>query len=277
MPRLQRPSASIILLNQGLYRVLQDNNPPFISPRDVGTILLLTLFLITIFSFIVDLNDTVMLLIGEVLIIVPALIYVAAKRLPLSIAFRMKKVSLRTVIATLFLFFPVFVLTDEFDRLMQQVFPMPQDWYDAMTELVRFQTVPQTIMILTAGVLVAALCEEWLFRGLVQQSLEKFRDPAMAMVLSSVFFALIHFNPWTSIQILLLGLVLAYVAWKSGSVLPSMIIHALNNLFSLLMMNISEEELLVYAHDHVRLIWIGVSLVLLPAAIKMFNQSTRSA
>jgi len=257
--------------------VLQDNNPPFISPRDVGTILLLTLFLITIFSFIVDLNDTVMLLIGEVLIIVPALIYVAAKRLPLSIAFRMKKVSLRTVIATLFLFFPVFVLTDEFDRLMQQVFPMPQDWYDAMTELVRFQTVPQTIMILTAGVLVAALCEEWLFRGLVQQSLEKFRDPAMAMVLSSVFFALIHFNPWTSIQILLLGLVLAYVAWKSGSVLPSMIIHALNNLFSLLMMNISEEELLVYAHDHVRLIWIGVSLVLLPAAIKMFNQSTRSA
>ena len=40
---------------------------------------------------------------------------------------------------------------------------------------------------------------------------------------------MIHFNPYWTIQIYLLGVVLGFLAWKTKSVVPSIILHSINN------------------------------------------------
>ena len=40
---------------------------------------------------------------------------------------------------------------------------------------------------------------------------------------------MIHFNPYWIIQIYLLGVVLGFLAWKTKSVVPSIILHSINN------------------------------------------------
>ena len=246
-----------------------------LEPREISLIFLATLTLFLFFIFFGSfLHDTLLLAVGETIMILPALVYVLYRRLPLLKTFRLQRTSLSQIMATALLFIPVFILADELDRVIQQFFPMPAEWSDSMIELLQFKTVPEAAMILFAGVLCAALFEEMLFRGLLQHTLEYYREPAIAIVLTSVLFALVHFNPWTAIQVTSLGLVLGFVAWKSGSILPSIVLHALNNLASLILMNSQEGFLNLYTTSHhVKFIWIVAAIVFVIPAARLFSKT----
>ena len=256
--------------------LMPETPEPRLTPADITRVLVITLMLFFVFSLSATfLDEKIVLLIGELLLIVPAVLYVRARRFPFFETFRLKPVQIGVLASTILLFLPVYVLTDELDRLIQHYFPMPDEWAQSILELVRFSSWPQTISILAAGVFFAAFSEEMLFRGLVQRSLEMIREPAAAIVSASVLFALVHFNPWSSIQILLLGIVLGYVAWKSGSILPSMLLHGLNNLLSILMINAPEESLHWYAEEFVRPYWVAAGVFLLIPTWRLFSDACR--
>ncbi|RQW08328.1 CPBP family intramembrane metalloprotease, partial [candidate division KSB1 bacterium] len=148
-------------------------------------------------------------------------------------------------------------------------------WFDALADLVQIHSLNDAIIMLLAAVLSAAVFEEMLFRGLLQHTLEHFQSPAIAIIVSALFFAVAHFSLWTAVQIMVLGLVLGYVAWKSGTILPSMMIHALNNLFSLIMMNSPAASLDWYHSGHVRPIWLVFAIALCLPAYRFFNKSCK--
>lgn len=249
---------------------------PVLDPRQVGFILLLTLILFFLTApLLAFFNSTLALLIGEVFMIVPAIVVVSRQQLPLLSTFRIKPLNTKIIPATIFLFIPIFILTDELDRLIQLVFPMPEIWLESLTDLVQFSTIIDGSVLVLAAVVVAPIAEEMLFRGMVQHTLEKYREPAMAIVLTSVLFALVHFNPWTSIQITLLGLALGYLTWRTGSILPAIVVHGLNNLISLLLMNVDESKLTWYSSgDHVKILWIIISFALIFPAFQIFKSIT---
>jgi membrane protease YdiL (CAAX protease family) len=256
--------------------VEQFENDPILDPRQVAIVLLITLLVsfaaAPLLSFF---NSSLALLLGEVMMILPALIFILRQNRPVFETFRLNFVNTKLILATVFLFIPVFILTDVLDRLVQQYFPMPTELLDALTDLVQFNNLVDGSFLVLAAVLVAPLAEEMLFRGMVQRTLEKYREPAMAIVLTSVFFSIVHFNPWTAIQITLLGLVLGYMTWKSGSIIPSVILHGLNNLFSLLLMNADEAQLVWYSHDeHVKILWIVAAFALIFPAFQYFKSTT---
>ena len=257
--------------------VQEDNQNSIFTPSEIGVVLLTTFVVFVIFALIAGfLGESLSLLFGELLMVLPAVVFALLKRMPFMETFRLRRISLRGAAATLVLFIPVFILSDELDRLLQMFFPMPAEWFESLYDLVKFNSIGDAVAILLAGVIFASVSEEMLFRGVLQNTLEHYRDPAMAIVSSAVFFALVHFNPWTSIQILLLGLVFGYVTWKSQSILPSIILHALNNLASLLMMNAPEQSLAWYAGgDHVNWWWLGVGAVLLAPAFRWFVKSCK--
>jgi membrane protease YdiL (CAAX protease family) len=125
---------------------------------------------------------------------------------------------------------------------------------------------------------MAGFAEEMLFRGLLQRTLEHYRDPAMAIVLTSVLFALAHFNPWVALQITFLGLALGYMAWKSRSILPAVIVHSGNNLLSILLINAPQHNVSWYAtEEHVRWIWIALAILLIGPAFLTFSRYCDSA
>lgn len=85
------------------------------------------------------------------------------------------------------------------------------------------------IVVFILAVLVAPIIEEYMFRGWGMICLPSSRYPVLAIVLNSLLFALLHFQPQSVLPLLFLGIMLAFVRLKSNSLLPGIIFHVLNN------------------------------------------------
>lgn len=83
--------------------------------------------------------------------------------------------------------------------------------------------------------LLPAVCEELIFRGIVTNGLKKY-GTTTAVVISSIFFALMHQNLQQLIYQLFLGAVMAYIVLKTGSIIYTMCLHFFNN-FSILLLS----------------------------------------
>ena len=93
------------------------------------------------------------------------------------------------------------------------------------------QTLAGQLLFYTSTALVPALVEEFIFRGVVMQSLRRFGD-GFAIVMSSVVFALMHGNLVQAPFALVVGLTIGYLVIITGSMWVGLIIHFLNNLFA---------------------------------------------
>ena len=76
-----------------------------------------------------------------------------------------------------------------------------------------------------------AFCEEFLHRGLVLQGI-KHMGFKKAIVISSLLFALLHFNVQQVSYAFVIGLILGFVAVVSKNIYPAIIIHFVNNAIS---------------------------------------------
>lgn len=88
---------------------------------------------------------------------------------------------------------------------------------------------------------MAPLLEEWLCRGLILRGLKNTgMRPWLAIVLSALFFALIHGNPWQGIPAFMLGCLFGYVYHKTGSLRLPILMHFTNNFISILLSRVEE-------------------------------------
>ncbi len=235
------------------------------QPKELFSIILLILLFYLLgmlfAALMVFLGFKKLALLGEGFFILPAIGIVLYHKKPFAKTFRFNKTSLQILFFSILLSFPVLILSDELDRLITSIFPLPA-WFDAKA-LMQIDTFWQGVLIIGNAVVIAAIAEEMLFRGLIQQTLESVRDTASAIFLSAVFFALLHLNPWWMIQITILGLVLGYMAWKSNSIWPVIIVHALNNLLAVISLNSSEDIHWYTSGGHVRWYWIALAAVVI--------------
>lgn len=87
-----------------------------------------------------------------------------------------------------------------------------------------------TAVLFVLGIaIIPGVTEELLFRGYVQQRLLQRWTPAWAIGVTSLLFALVHVQPHTVVAAFPLGLWLGYLAWKCGSIGPSIVCHAFIN------------------------------------------------
>ena len=88
---------------------------------------------------------------------------------------------------------------------------------------------------------VPSFVEEYLFRGVILGALRKYGD-GFAILISAIMFGIMHGNfvqiPFAFIG----GLILGYITVYSGSIIPAMIIHFMNNSFSVISEIILEEQ-----------------------------------
>lgn len=76
--------------------------------------------------------------------------------------------------------------------------------------------------------LIPAVCEEYLFRGLLFHGYKR-RNPVKAILMSSLLFGLIHMNVNQFIYAFVMGCVLCLLVYATGTVLSSMIAHFIFN------------------------------------------------
>ena len=181
--------------------------------------------------------------VGQSVLVVPVIVFLLRKNYSLQESLRLNTVSKSIVYSTILLSMGAMIISNEINLLVDLVLPMP----DSFLQVEALLTPEFTI------VLLAPIGEEVLFRGFLQKYLEDaWGDITRAILFSSLFFAIIHFNPYWMIQIYLLGVILGYLAWHTNSIIPSIIFHVIINATSLLFASMGESfESLILWHGHI--------------------------
>lgn len=109
------------------------------------------------------------------------------------------------------------------------------------------------------------LIEEICFRGIVLDGLLKTRcRPWLAILISALLFALLHGLGANFVTALLFGILVGWLYWRTGSIIPGLIIHVTNN--SLTAIDLSNQTNTLY------LIILVVGLVLLAYGVWWFGK-----
>ncbi len=83
-------------------------------------------------------------------------------------------------------------------------------------------------------VVIAPVIEEILFRGIIMHGFMRNYAGAVAILISALFFALFHLNPWQFPATFLLGLLLGWIMVITRNIFACIAGHAINNLLVLL-------------------------------------------
>jgi len=91
----------------------------------------------------------------------------------------------------------------------------------------------EQIALVVGVVLAAPVIEEALFRGLLQGVLEVRLRHGYAIAVAAMAFGLLH-GPDGVLFFFFWSLPVGWVTWRSGSILPAVVVHAVNNIAGLL-------------------------------------------
>ncbi len=155
-----------------------------------------------------------------------------------------------------------------------------------MMVLEAWKQVPPWLLVATLA-LTPAIIEELCFRGFLFSALSKVLSPTRVIVITSLIFGLFHVLTGNALLIerfvpsTLLGLILGWVAYRSGSVIPGMLMHLTHNgllelvgryheSFSFLGSNLDDQS-------HLPWQWIAIasSIALVGGATVHFATATR--
>jgi hypothetical protein len=97
------------------------------------------------------------------------------------------------------------------------------------------EAAPYTaVAILLSAVIIAPFCEETFFRSFLFQGMRLRINVWLAVVLSAILFGIGHGDPGSLALLIVIGLVLAMLRWRTRSIWPGIALHMLNNAVSAL-------------------------------------------
>lgn len=112
--------------------------------------------------------------------------------------------------------------------------PAPQSWLDmqeTMSEMITgfLKSDSSLILGLLHIGLVPAVCEEIMFRGYLQRSMEKSVGVWGAIIITGFLFGAYHLQITNILPLAFLGIMLCYITYVSNSIIPAMVAHLINN------------------------------------------------
>ena len=109
--------------------------------------------------------------------------------------------------------------------------------------------------------LIPAIMEEFAFRGVILGVTRKYTSDGFAIIVNAVLFSMLHGNlnqiPFT----LALGFFLAYITVYTGTVVPAMVVHGVNNGLSVVISTLSQ-TVLPFGMTVVVAVYYGVLLLI---------------
>ena len=116
--------------------------------------------------------------------------------------------------------------------LLFRLIPFPVAAFRRGYDVSLIPTVALRWVAVVVSAMSAGICEETGFRGYMQRPLEARYSPRAAILVSAVFFTIVHLNKgWELAGMVVItfgaGLLLGLIAWSSGSLIPGMIGHVL--------------------------------------------------
>jgi sodium transport system permease protein len=137
--------------------------------------------------------------------------------------------------------------------LIEWVYPPSRVVQEQLKPVLAYITNQPLCQVLLLIGLAPAVCEELAFRGFILSGLRRLGHKWSAIVLTSLFFGLTHFMLQQSLSAFVVGIVIGYVAVKTGSIWPGLLYHAVHNSLSVLLGRLTPE--IVESQQLLRLIY----------------------
>ena len=201
------------------------------SVNGVGWLFLITLAVHVVLSFLLSIIEgmgivmpiELQLILSEVTILLPGLIYILIKKL----SFRGNLGFCKIKTGTIFMAILLSVLitpTATLVNLVTQLF-VPNTLAQASNELLSGSGFVVWFLASVYG----PFCEELCFRSIIHNGYEKYAGFIKALFVSALFFGLTHLNVNQACYAFVLGIMFSIINKASGSVYTSMIIHTCIN------------------------------------------------
>ena len=178
------------------------------------------------------------LIFGEAAMLLPLLYIMRRRQQRLRTFIPRKRISPSLYIVVIIFGLGTLMVLDGIGALLDQLFTIP-DWLQKMEQNILWQSTPELILLVIAGVIIAPVVEEFIFRGVLQQALAgHYQHLLPAVVAPAVMFTIFHVQylmyPPAAIELLLLALAFGWAMGKTGNILAPILLHGLNNLISLI-------------------------------------------
>jgi membrane protease YdiL (CAAX protease family) len=129
------------------------------------------------------------------------------------------------------------------DFFMKQL-NFPDFLANISTQIFTSYSIIELLVLIFIVCLTPALCEEILFRGYVQRTLER-TFGVKSFIIVGIIFGLYHMQPLNLVSLSLLGILIGYFYHRSRSIVPCIVAHLTNNLIAVLSLYKMEDGQLV--------------------------------
>lgn len=213
-----------------------------------------------------------------ILVLLPVLVYSFFKRFNFKQVFRLKSPGVLPSILIVFMSLPSYFIAlmfnsvaiyflQYFGEIPVQPIPSPQN-------------LPQLLIGTFFVAITPGICEEILHRGLLLTAYER-RGTVRAIVITSIFFGLFHFDITNLLGPVFLGLIIGYYVIRTNSIFAGILAHFLNNFIAELFQYFSRaevqpEKITIMAQDLIPIVLYGViGIILLSGLMLVFKKVTK--
>ena len=170
-------------------------------------------------------------------ILLPMILFIAFRKYNFKDVLRLNKITFKQTVLSILI--PIFaypvalffnyisiIIISLFGELQPSPFPVPQTAGMFLVGLILFAITP-------------GICEEIMFRGVMLRAYERL-GIKRAIVITGILFGLFHFDVQNFLGPAFLGILFAYMVYKTNSIYSSMIAHAINNTIALTLLKLAD-------------------------------------
>lgn len=177
--------------------------------------------------------------------VVPALIYLKSSKTHISDCIQVNSVKPTMLIAMTAMGMGLAMVANIAADLVTQNFSSLGFEYNLNMDSSSSSVFTNILYVISTAV-TPAFAEEFAFRGILMGTLRKYGN-SFAIITSAIMFGAMHGNIIQIPFAFILGLIFGYIDCKANSIIPSIIIHFVNNFYSVIM-DIMQSQSVVTKH-----------------------------
>ncbi len=209
-----------------------------------------------------------------IIILLPVLLVLRLMKQAPRPILRLRAPRLKEIALVPFIAVSAAVLVALLAQLINHWFPFPKEYINSLMKLFdQDVTLWQSLLVVAV---LPGICEEIMFRGWLIRFFEG-KQARYAVIVSALLFAIFHLDPFRLLPTFLLGLLLGWLTVRSGSIVNSMLSHAVNNALALLVVTFATQPWLkpFLQNSESFKWWVGlIALPVLILALWAFHRVT---
>lgn len=165
----------------------------------------------------------------------PVLLLAWYRKLDVRATFSLRLAKPRDWLAAALLAVSATPLAQFLQTVQYALFPPSAGAQMAIEQQAQLLTGGSVLVMLLVFALLPGVCEELLFRGFLLSGIRREARTAHAIILVGLLFGLYHVYVEKILVTSLLGMLLALICLRSGSIFPSILVHVVNNAINLVL------------------------------------------